>query len=182
MTTVKAFDEMMTQFIGEIAHTFPDESPKVPVSCSDFMRTIAPWVTQMTARDDAFFCEENALAKALDLHTIWKRDDCSQATKQAIWQYLSSMYMIATTLSMFPAETLSAIEAAAESCAKKMKVGPNGQIDEATLMSGVNSMLQQMLAGGDNPLAALMGGAGPGAARPGPRKQVSGPSKKKKSR
>jgi hypothetical protein len=177
MTTIKAFDDMFTQFIGELASVFPDESPKTPVSCSEFMKSIAPWVPQMTARDDAFFCEENALAKSLDLHTIWKREDCSQATKQAIWQYMSSMYMIATTMSMFPAETLSAIEAAAESCAKKMKVGPNGQIDEATLMSGVNSMLQQMLAGGgDNPLAALMGGGG------GPKK-VSGPSpKKKKSR
>jgi hypothetical protein len=179
MTTVKAFDEMMQQFIGEISRTFPDESPKTPVSCATFMKDIAPWIPQMTARDDAFFCEENACATSLNLHTIWKREDCSQATKQAIWQYLSSMYMIATTLSMFPAETLSAIEAAAESCAKKMKVGPNGQIDEATLMTGVNSMLQQMLAGGgDNPFAALMGGN----RRPGTGKQVSSPSKKKKSK
>lgn len=173
MTTIKAFDDMMTQFISEIMRIFPDESPKTPISCSEFMKQIAPWISQMTARDDAFFCAENTLAVSLDLHTIWKREDCTPATKQAIWQYFSSMYMIATTLSMFPAETLSAIEAAAENCAKKMKVGPNGQIDEATLMSGVNSMLQQMMSsGGDNPFAALMGGAAP----------KTSSSKKKKSR
>lgn len=180
MTTIKAFDDMMKQFVGELASVFPDESSKTPVPCSDFMKMIAPWIPSMTARDDAFFCPENEFAKSMDLHTIWAREDCSQATKQAIWQYLSSLYMVATTMSMFPAETLSAIEAAAESCAKKMKVGPNGQLDEAALMSGVNSMLQQMLAGGagDNPFAALMGGGGGGGgARPPPKS-----SKKKKSR
>jgi len=185
MTTIKAFDEMMGQFIGELATVFPDESPKTPIKCNDFMRMIAPWITQMTAHDDAFFCEENEAAKHFDLHTIWKREDCSETTKQAIWQYFSSMYMIATTLSMFPPETLNMIESAAEQCAKNMKLGPGGQIDEATLMSGVNSMLSQMLSssGGGNPFASLMGGAAPAPrAQSRPQRRQAIRDKKKSSK
>lgn len=179
MTTVKAFDEMMGQFIGELAQVFPDESPKTPVTCADFMRMVAPWIGHVSSRNDAFFCPENELAKHFNLDTIWKREDCSDTTKQAIWQYFSSLYMIATTLSMFPPETLNMIESAAEKCARNMKVNPSGQIDEAALMSGVNSMLQQMLSSpGGNPFAAL---AGPGGARrpptPGPRRKVKKSSK-----
>ena len=173
MTTVRAFDDMFTQFIGEISQTFPDEPPKTPITCADFMKQIAPWIAQMTARDDAFFCEENEIAKNMNLHVIWKREDCSDATKQAIWQYFSSMYMIATTLSMFPADTLAMIESAAENCAKNMKVKANGQIDEATLMSGVNSMLSQMMGSGSNPFGSLM--------TPRPQQTPKTSSRKKKS-
>ena len=177
MTTVKAFDDMMGQFIGELASTFPDEPPKTGVNCQTFMKQIAAWAPQMSARDEGFFCEENEFVKNLNLHVIWKRDDCTANTKQAIWQYFQSMYMIGTTLSMFPAETLSAIEAAAEKCAKNMKVGPNGQLDEKSLMAGVNSMLTQMMSGeaGANPFASLMDG------RPAQRTQPRPGSRKKKS-
>jgi len=179
MTTVKAFDEMMTQFLGELHTVFPEEPVKTGPDCKTFMKQVAPWAGQMTARDESFFCDENEFAKNLDLHVIWKRADCSANTKQAIWQYLSSLYMIATTLSMFPPETLSAIEAAAENCAKNMKLGANGQPDEASLMAGVNSMLSQMMSGGSgNPFASLLGGAM--APPPTPSRQALPPSGKKK--
>ena len=181
MTAVKAFDEMMSQFLGELSTVFPDEPAKTGPDCKTFMKQVAPWAGQMSARDESFFCEENEFANGLNLHTIWKREDCSINTKQAIWQYLSSLYMIATTLSMFPPETLSAIEAAAENCAKNMKLGPNGQPDEASLMAGVNSMLSQMMSGGGagNPFASLLGGAGGGGDRtPPPRLPPSGKKKK----
>jgi hypothetical protein len=180
MTTVKAFDDMMGQFLGELASTFPDEPPKTGVDCPTFMKQIAPWIPRMTARDEAFFGEDNEFIKSVNLHAIWKREDCTENTKQAIWQYLQSLYMIGTTLSMFPPETLSAIEAAAENCAKNMKMGPNGQLDEKSLMAGVNSMLSQMMGSGGagNPFAALMGAAPPphqqrAQPRPGSRKKKS---------
>jgi hypothetical protein len=183
MTTVKAFDEMMGQFLGELARAFPDEPPKTAVNCSTFMKQVAPWAGQVSSHDESFFCEQNEFAKNLNLHVIWKREDCSENTKQAIWQYLSSLYMISTTMSMFPPETLSAIEAAAENCAKNMKLGPNGQPDEASLMAGVNSMLSQMMrSGSGNPFASLLGGGGGGGALQPPPPRLDGPQKKKKSR
>ena len=179
MTTLKAFDEMMGQFLGEIAQTFPDEPPKTAVNCKTFLKQIAPWANQLTSRDDAFFCDDNEFVKGMNLVAIWNSPECSDATKQAIWQYLSSLYMMGTTFSMFPPETLSMIESAAENCAKQMKMNPNGQLDEAALMSGVNNMLSQMMSGGggaNNPFAALLG-----AQQPAPPKS-NGSRKKKSSR
>lgn len=185
MTTLQAFHEMMGQFLDELHEVFPDEqavttvqaAPRNRESFDAFMKSISPWSTQMMQKDDAFFCEENTFVKSLNLHTIWKSEACTPNTKNAIWQYLHSMYMIGTTMSMFPPETLAMIEAAAENATKNMPKNNQGQIDESALMSGVNSMLAQMLGGGGgaNPLAALMGGAQPQQ----PRRKV--PKNKKKT-
>ena len=174
MTTLKAFDDMMNQFLGELAQTFPEEPVKTGPKCDDFLNQIAPWTQKLTAHDDEFFCEENAFAKNLNLHAIWKSPECSDATKQAIWQYIQSMYMIGTTMKMFPPETLSAIESAAENCAKKIKKNENGHIDEASLMAGMNSMLSQMMSGGA--LAGMLP-----QPRAQPRAQPRPGSRKKKS-
>jgi hypothetical protein len=51
-----------------------------------------------------------------------------------------------------------------------MKKKPDGQVDEASLMAGMNSMLSQMLGGGGaNPLAAMLGGGGAPAPRQTPK-------------
>jgi hypothetical protein len=177
MTTLAAFNEMMGQFIGELAQTFPDEpkikevqaAPMNRATFDQFMKDVTPWVSQMMAKDPAFFCAENQVVSPLNLHKVWTTEDCTENTKAAIWQYYQTLYMLGTTINMFPPETLSMIESAAENCAKNMKKAPNGQIDEASLMAGMNNMLSQMLSGGGggaNPFAAMLGGAG---GRPVPR-------------
>lgn len=178
MTTVAAFNEMMGQFIGELASVFPDEKAiqdaKATLPTKDeFMKAVSPWSTQMMQKDDGFWVEDNELAKRLNMHVIWKTDDCTTNTKNAIWQYLQSMYMIATTMNMFPPETLAMIEAAAEKCAKNFQ---GGEMPSEAAMHG---MLAQMLGGaggGANPLAALMGGLAPP-----PRTQRRSENRKKKS-
>jgi hypothetical protein len=161
---------MWGQFLGELAQTFPDEpkikeaqaAPANRESFDKFMKDISPWTAQMMAKDAAFFCDTNTVAANLNLHEIWKTEECTENTKAAIWQYFQTLYMLGTTINMFPPETLSMIEAAAENCAKNMKKSPDGQVDEASLMAGMNSMLSQMLGGGGaNPLAAMLGGGAP---------------------
>jgi hypothetical protein len=190
MTTLSAFNEMMGQFLGELAQTFPDE-PKIKeaqaatmdrASFDQFMKDITPWTAAMMAKDGpAFFCTENKFVANLNLHEIWKTDECTENTKTAIWQYFQTLYMLGTTISMFPPETLSMIESAAENCAKNMKKNQDGAVDEAALMAGMNNMLSQMLGGGAgaNPFAALMGGRAPAprqsakAAKRKPTKKIS---------
>lgn len=145
MTTLKAFDEMMGQFLNELARIFPDEPKKTPMDCKSFVGQIGSWSGKIMTKDDSFFCEENEFVKNMNLHVIWKREDCSETTRQAIWQYIQSLYMMGTTFSMFPPEMLSMIESAAESCANQMKDG--GQMDEKALAG----MLGQMLGGLGHP-------------------------------
>ena len=44
-----------------------------------------------------------------------------------------------------------------------MKTYENGQLDEASLMAGMNSMMAQLMGGGGGGLASLLSGAGAGA-------------------
>jgi hypothetical protein len=169
MTTISAFHEMMGQFLGELAQTFPEEpkikdaqeAPKTRATFDQFMKDLAPFSSHMLSKNEVeFFVDNNPVVANLNLHNVWKTEDCTDNTKAAIWQYYQTLYMLGTTINMFPPDTLSMIESAAENCAKNIKPGQSGAIDEAALMSGMNSMLSQMLGGGANsPFAAMLNGS-----------------------
>jgi len=158
MTTVKAFNEMYGQFIDDIFSVWSDDlvlhiAKAAPREGSEpyqtFMKEVGPFAQKLMAKDPSFFCEENEFAKKLFLHKHWYEETCTEQNKTAIWQWLSSLYMIAMTLNMFPPDALSQIEAVAESCAKNMKMG------EMDMMAGVNSMLSTMMSG-NGPLANML--------------------------
>jgi hypothetical protein len=169
MTTIQAFNEMMGQFLDELVATFPEEeafkaaqaTPRTRQTFDSFMKQIGPFSTQLMAKSPDFFSDQNEFVKGLGLHTVWATDAPSAATRDAIWQYIQTMYILGNTINMFPPETLSMIEAAAENCAKNMKT-TGGAMDEKALMAGMNNMLSQMMGGGGGGgLAALMGGLQP---------------------
>ena len=169
MTTIQAFNEMMGQFLDELVATFPEEeafkaaqaTPRTRQTFDAFMKQIGPFSTQLMAKSPDFFTDQNEFVMGLGLHTVWATDAPSAATRDAIWQYIQTMFILGNTINMFPPETLSMIEAAAENCAKNMKT-TGGAMDEKALMAGMNNMLSQMMGGGGGGgLAALMGGLQP---------------------
>ena len=169
MTTVKAFNDMYGQFIDDILSVWSDDLvlhiAKAEVRegaepYQTFMKEIGSFAQKLMAKDPSFFCEENEFAKKLYLHKHWYEDTCTDQNKNAIWQWLSSLYMIGMTLNMFPPDALSQIEAVAASCAKNMNLG-DGDLSEASLMSGVNSMLSTMMSGNGAFAGLLAGGASP---------------------
>jgi hypothetical protein len=188
MTTIQAFNEMMGQFLDELVATFPEEeafkavqaTPRTRATFDAFMKQIGPFSSQLMAKSPDFFSEQNEFVKGLNLQTVWASAEATSATKDAIWQYIQTMYILGNTISMFPPETLSMIEAAAENCAKNMKT-TGGAMDEKALMAGMNNMLSQMMGGGGGGgLAALMGGLQPQAQqapRPTPRPKSKGRKK-----
>jgi ornithine carbamoyltransferase len=158
---------MMGQFLDELVSTFPEEeafktaqaAPRTRATFDDFMKKIGPHASHLMAKSPDFFSEQNEFVKGLNLHVVWGSPDATSATKDAIWQYIQTMYILGNTISMFPPETLSMIEAAAENCAKNMKTNGSGQMDEKAMMAGMNNMLSQMMGGaGGGGLAALLGG------------------------
>ena len=186
MTTIQAFNEMMGQFLDELVATFPEEeafkavqaTPRTRATFDAFMKQVSPHATALMAKSPDFFCEQNEFVKGLNLHVVWASPDATTATKDAIWQYIQTMYILGNTINMFPPETLSMIEAAAENCAKNMKT-TGGAMDEKALMTGMNNMLSQMMGGGGG-LAALMGGLQPQpqqGPRPTPRLKSKGRKK-----
>lgn len=159
MSSVTAFNDMMGQFLMELHKTFPEEkglkkyiaafdilretSPKKIVKT--FMENVAPHVDKISARDESLFTDDSAeleFINAINIKECWPK--ASDGTKAAIWQYIQTLYMLGTTITSIPAETLSMIENVAKQCAEKMQNDGEG-IDESQLMKSMQSMLGGMM-------------------------------------
>lgn len=161
MTSVTAFNDMMGQFLVELHKTFPEEkglkkyiaafemmrsaNPKLVVE--GFMANISPHVKKINERDETFFMENaNTIdfLKDIYLKECWPK--ASDNTKNAIWQYIQTLYMLGTTITSIPADTLSMIENVAKQCADKIQDGgEDGEIDEAKLMQSMQGLLGGMM-------------------------------------
>ena len=155
MASVTAFNDMLSQFLVELHKTFPEEkgikkmttsfemlkqtNPRLIVD--GFMKGVTPYADKISAKDESFLLEEIEkieLLKDLNIKSYWSR--MSENTKAATWQYLQTLYMLGTTITAIPAETLSLIETIAKDCADKMETN-GGQLDQDALMKMMGSML-----------------------------------------
>jgi hypothetical protein len=158
MASVTAFNDMLSQFLVELHKTFPDEkgikkmttsfemlkqtNPRLIVD--GFMKGVTPYADRISAKDEKFILEEIEkieLLKDLNIKSYWDR--MSANTKAATWQYLQTLYMLGTTITAIPAETLNLIEGIAKDCADKMQT-EGGEIDQDALMKMMGSMLGGM--------------------------------------
>jgi len=184
MTSVTAFNDMMEQFLEELVQTFPDEPAMKKYQASfdllrkanarmvmeNFVSSISPYADHVLSKDDAFFLEHSGEIDFLnDLNLKkWWTPKLSQNTKDAVWQYIQMLYIMATMpapeampsadsimTSMMSGQTdpeallksitssispdaMKQIEAMAEKCAAEMD--PNN-LDPAAIMSTVTAML-----------------------------------------
>ena len=158
MASVTAFNDMLSQFLVELHKTFPDETGIKKMTTSfellkttnprlivdGFMKGVTPFADRISAKDEKFILEEIEkidMLKDLNIKNYWAR--MSPATKAATWQYLQTLYMLGTTITAIPAETLSLIESIAKDCADKMQM-EGGEIDQDALMKMMGSMLGGM--------------------------------------
>lgn len=159
MASVTAFNDMLGQFLTELVKTFPeqkglkkyvagfeilrDTNPKALVN--KFMSSAAPYADKISAKDESLFLDESSnfdFIQGFNIAECWPK--ASENTKTAIWQYLQTLYMLGTTITAIPPETLSMIETVAKQCADKMQNDGEG-VDEAQLMSSMQKMLGGML-------------------------------------
>lgn len=155
MTSINAFNDMLGQFLVELHKTFPEEkdikkmmtsfevlrttNPRLVVD--GFMKGVTPYADKISSKDETFLLNEIQkidFLKELNIANYWNR--MSQNTKNATWQYLQTLYMLGTTITSIPVETLSLIESIAKDCAEKMET-EGGEIDQAALMKMMGSML-----------------------------------------
>lgn len=152
MTSVSAWNEMLEQFLTELKHTFPEEKAikkyytsfellkkTNPRKCVEgYMSEIGKYQEKIMNKDESFFLEnEDSLIKELNLKAHWTAD-LSTKTKEAIWQYVQTLFILGTTITMIPADTLSMIEDVAKKC-----VGDGGNVDENSLKNLLGSLLEK---------------------------------------
>lgn len=159
MTSVTAFNDMMGQFLTELHKTFPEEkslkkyiaafelmsstNPKLVVE--GFMGAISPHMDKISAKDENFFIENAGtidFLKDINLKNLWPK--ASANTREAIWQYIQTLYMLGTTITSIPPETLSMIETVAKQCADKLQED-GSEIDENQLMKSMQGLLGGMM-------------------------------------
>jgi hypothetical protein len=156
MASVTAFNDMMGQFLVELHKTFPEEkgikkmmtsfdllkssNPRLVVDA--FMKGVSPYADKISAKDETFLLKEIDtidLLKDLDIKSYWER--MSPNTKGATWQYLQTLYMLGTTITSLPQDTLSQIESIAQGVASKLQDEDGGELNQDALMKMMSSML-----------------------------------------
>ena len=158
MTSIGAFNDMLEQFLTELMGTFPEEksikkyhagfdilrksNPKKVVE--GFMATIAPVSNKIMNKDESILDDNLEILDELRIKKHWE-NGISDNTKGAIWQYLQTLYMLGTTITSIPAETLDMIEGVAKQCADKMQSGEQGALDEGSLMSAMSGLFGNMM-------------------------------------
>tara|TARA_R100000908_G_scaffold32479_1_gene14652 strand:- start:4771 stop:5256 length:486 start_codon:yes stop_codon:yes gene_type:complete len=155
MASVTAFNDMMGQFLVELHKTFPEEkgikkmmtsfdvlktsNPRLVVDA--FMKGVSPYAEKISSKDESFLLKEIEtieFLKDLGIKGYWER--MSVNTKAATWQYLQTLYMLGTTITSIPDDTLKMIEGIAKECADKME-NDGGELDQDALMKMMGSML-----------------------------------------
>tara|TARA_B110000977_G_scaffold134314_2_gene170958 strand:- start:2468 stop:2965 length:498 start_codon:yes stop_codon:yes gene_type:complete len=155
MASVTAFNDMMGQFLVELHKTFPEEksikkmltsfdlvkstNPRLLVD--SFMKSVSPYAETISSKDEIFILVHSSdieFLSELNIANLWKR--MGEGTKDAIWQYLQTLYILGTTIQSVPEDTLTAIEAMAKECAAKMQSGDGGEINQDALMKMMGSM------------------------------------------
>ena len=158
MTSVSAWCEMMEQFLNELEKTFPQETniKKYHASydlvkkansrkCVEaFMNGASEYSQQIMQKDESFFLEHGdsiEFLKKMNMKKNWQDPELSQTTKDAIWQYLQTLYILGTTITNIPTEALNMIEDVANKCASQMQQGGG---DETALMNGMSGLFSTL--------------------------------------
>ena len=146
---------MMTQFLDELQQTFPEE-PKIKKyalsfdllrkanarKCVDtYMQGCSAHSDKIMSKDEAFFlgaADDIEILSSLNMKKHWT-SELSENTKNAIWQYVQTLYILGTTITSIPAETLSMIEDVANKCASNMQGG-----DDKSLLAGMSGLFSQL--------------------------------------
>ena len=182
MASVSTFTEMMEQFLDELALTFPEQKSikkyatsfqlvkkSNPRKCVEsYIASVSPYSEHIMQKNDAFFienAEKIPMFKEMNFKNNWTDENLSQNTKDAIWQYLQTLFILGTTITAIPTETLSMIEGVAKQCAANMQGNEGeegaGGLDEKALMSSMSGLMSALGGGsgdGGNILSQLLGG------------------------
>mgnify|MGYP001418245637 CR=1 FL=1 len=159
MASIQAFIAIVEEFLNDLNKSFPDDEKiseykkwveekkesEPQLILDDFTSSTKGELGKMIVERQNKFFKRSPFARKLNISALW--NDMSRKTKDAIWQYLNTMYVLSTTISNIPQSLLSTIESMAEQCASQM--GENGDSpqnmpDMSTLLAGMQNMMGVM--------------------------------------
>ena len=145
------FNTLALEFVKELSEVFPEntvltecvknfdtivsENPKKPM---DFlMDVVGDNAEAINSKDDTIF--DIIAIPGMEIKEMWT--STSDNTKEAIWQYLSTLHMLASTLGNTSGELMSGIEDMAMEFANKMA---QGSMDVSTMLNEVMARVQTL--------------------------------------
>lgn len=145
------FNTLALEFVKELSEVFPEntvlaecvknfdtivsENPRKPM---DFLVSIAgEKAAAINSKDESVF--DDITIPGMAIKEMW--NSTSENTKEAIWQYLSTLHMIASTLGNTSGELMSGIENMAMEFANKMA---QGNMDVPTMLNEVMQRVQTL--------------------------------------
>jgi len=146
----ETFNTLALEFVKELSEVFPENitlsdcvknfdtiasDPKKPM---DFLVGIVGDKAEMlNSKDDAIF--DDIIIPGLAVKEMW--NSISENTKEAIWQYISTLHMLASTLGNTSGELMSGIENMAMEFANEMA---QGNMDVPTMLNEVMQRVQTL--------------------------------------
>ena len=159
MASVKAFMDMVKEFLGEMSNVFPErtklqeEYEKIKNFTDDenevflekFAKSMETCGKYITAKNPKIFKRgRSEFFDDIELFKIWK-ETTRKSVRGAIWNYLQTLQILASTISVLPKEMMTSIEQMAEECAAKLVkegAGDNGQMDLSKI--DMNALMQSV--------------------------------------
>ena len=145
------FNALALEFVKELSEVFPEnitltecvknfdtivsEDPKKPM---DFLvKIVGDKAAAVNSKDETVF--DDITIPGMAIKEMW--NSTSENTKEAIWQYLSTLHMLASTLGNTSGELMSGIEDMAMEFANKMATG---NMDVPTMLNEVMQRVQTL--------------------------------------
>jgi hypothetical protein len=150
---VNAFNDMLRQFLDDLAGVFPEETvfleTKAKVDGSEWMERFQKSTSlrqaELMNKDSGFFSDRNRFMKEIGIQKIWRRKDISEDTRGKIWAYIQNLNAMCMMMSMLPPEMMSMVEEAADKCAQDVQNG--AELNEQTIMASMGPLLAKMMGG-----------------------------------
>jgi len=147
----ETFNTLALEFVKELSEVFPEnttltdcvknfdsivgEDPKKPM---DFLVSIVGDKAEaINSKDETVF--DDIAISGMAVKEMW--NSTSENTKEAIWQYISTLHMLASTLGNTSGELMSGIENMAMEFANKMA---QGNMDVPTMLNEVMQRVQTL--------------------------------------
>lgn len=162
MSNINAFTETLKEFLNEMVKTYPEEEAlqekldtindlndkglkKMFKRLVDDLKSVSDDITSKNG--DCFKEGKCKFFDDMNMENVWKID-VDDNTRNAIWQYLNTLFILGTTIQAIPPEMMSTIEKMAQDCASSMAKntgdGEEQEIDMEALMAGMKNIMGNM--------------------------------------